>query len=89
MYKLQSFRITYHDKKEPRQIYDFNLELFFKQISISRDELKQNRTTPERQIKEGFKYLVDKKENFVVDSLGQRIKVDNIVTAKSEFYEYT
>src|SRR5690606_37481111 len=43
----------------------------------------------EKQIKDGYKVLLDERGNTVKDSLGDPVKVDRLKTVKCNFYRFT
>ncbi|SEB47785.1 hypothetical protein SAMN04489761_0947 [Tenacibaculum sp. MAR_2009_124] len=86
---LNDFWTVYHNEKQPRLNYDFTLELLFRDIIISPEHIYEKEFVKERQIKDGFKYLLDSKGNQVKDSLGNKIKVDKFIKARCNFYRFT
>ena len=61
----------------------------FRQINISPEQVKEKHFIKEKQIKDGFKTLLDNNGNVVKDSLGNPIKVDNMKTITVSIYEFT
>lgn len=88
-YQLNDFWTVYHNKKDRRANYDFTLELIFRDIKISPEHVYEKEFVKEKQIKDGYKYLLDSNGNQVKDSLGNKIKVDKFIKATCHFYQFT
>jgi len=87
-YKLNDFWTVYHNTKQPQQ-YDFELEINLREINISPEQLREKIIVQEKQVKDGWKYLIDADGNAVKDSLGNTIKVDKFKTIKSKVNKFT
>jgi hypothetical protein len=88
-YGLNDLWTIYHNKKNANVTYDFGLELNFRNIDVSPEQVREKQIIKEKQIVDGFKYLLDTNGNQVKDSLGNRIKVDKLVNVRCEFYQFT
>lgn len=88
-YGLNDFWTVYHGNKNPNINYDFGLELNLRNIIISPEQVREKQIIKEKQVKDGFKYLLDDKGNQVKDSLGKKIVVDNMIKVRCEFYQFT
>ncbi|CAM1367154.1 conserved exported hypothetical protein [Tenacibaculum litopenaei] len=88
-YGLNDFWTVYHSKKSRGQQYDFTLELLFRDINISPEQIHEKEFVREKQIKDGKTFLLDSKGNQVKDSLGNSIKVDKYIKATCHFYRFT
>lgn len=88
-YGLDDIWTVYHSSKNPKFQYDFGLELNLRRIDISPEQIKEKEIIKEKQIKDGYKFLVDTDGNSVKDSLGNNIKVDKFKTITCKFYETT
>lgn len=87
-YGLNDFWTIYHSSKQSSINYDFNLELVFREIRISPERIKDREIIREKEILDGFDYVVDANGSRVKDSLGKDIKVDRYVNIRCEFYEH-
>ena len=87
-YRLNDFWTTYHSNKLQQQNYDFELELNFREINISPEQVREKIIVKEKQIKDGWKYLIDEDGNAVKDSLGNTIKVDKFKTIRSKVHKF-
>ena len=88
-YGLNDLWTIYHNKKDAKINYDFGLELNLRTIEVSPEQVREKQIIKEKQVVDGFKYLVDDKGNQVKDSLGNKIKIDNLVNVRCEFYQFT
>ncbi|MFT7899084.1 hypothetical protein VBY74_03780 [Tenacibaculum ascidiaceicola] len=88
-YGLNDLWTQYHAKKDRSIRYDFDLELDFRDIIISPEQVHEKEVIKERRIKDGFKYLRDNNGNYVKDSLGNKIKVDKFKRIRCTFYQFT
>lgn len=87
-YRLNDFWTVYHSNKQKQLNYDFELELSFKEINISPEQIREKIITQEKQIKDGWEYQIDKDGNAVKDSLGNTIKVDKFKTIKVSINQF-
>ncbi len=69
--------------------YDYEMQVAFKDISISPEQISEKQIIKEKQIKDGHQYLEDQNGNLVKDSLGNEIKVDRLKTVRCNFYQFT
>lgn len=88
-YRLNNFWTVYHNRQIPGQQYDYDLELNLRDINISPEQVKEKVIIQEKQVKDGWKYLIDEDGNAVKDSLGNTIKVDKFKTIKSKVNKFT
>ena len=87
-YGLNQFWTVYHANLDNSIDYDYAMQLQLKRINISADELHEKQLLKEKQIVDGWKYLLDEAGNVVKDSLGNDIKVDNIINVKARYFEF-
>lgn len=88
-YGINDFWTVYQSNPQANITYDYAMDLAFKQINISPEQIKEREIIKEKQIKDGWKYATDNKGNKIKDSLGNYIKVDNFKTVRCVFYEFT
>lgn len=86
-YGLNDLWTEYHTN--PQQGIDYNYEMLleFVSINISPEAIKQREIIKEKEIKDGWKYVLDDKGNVAKDSLGNDLKVDKFSTVRSVFKE--
>lgn len=88
-YGLDDFWTQYHANPLKDISYDYEMEVAFKNINISPEQVQEKQFVKEKQIKDGYTYLEDEKGNLVKDSLGNEIKVDRFKTVQCSFYQFT
>lgn len=88
-YGLNDLWTVYHGAKDPKINYDFGLELNLRNIQVSPEQVREKQIIKEKEVKEGFKYLLDKEGNQVLDSEGNKIKVDKMVKVRCNLYQFT
>ncbi len=86
-YGLNQFWTTYHANVDNSIDYDFAMELQLKRINVSPERVNERQQLRERQIVDGWEYLLDNNGNVAKDSLGNDIKVDRIVNVRARFFE--
>lgn len=87
-YGLNNFWSIYHGTPEDKVTYDYNMRVNLRDINISPEQIKEREVLKEKQIVDGWKYLVGEDGNEVKDSLGNSIKVDKMKTVKCRYYEF-
>jgi hypothetical protein len=88
-YGLNDLWTVYHGSKDSKIKYDFGLELNFRNIQVSPEQVREKEIIKEKQVKDGFKYLLDDKGNQVLDKEGEKIKVDKLVNVRCQLYQFT
>ncbi len=86
---INDFWTEYHANPLSNVKYDYALNVNFREINISPERINEKQIVKERQIKDGYEYLLDEQGNAVKDSLGNQIKVDKFRTVQCNFYEFT
>ncbi len=88
-YGLEDLWTQYHTNPLKNINYQYQMEVSFKDIVISPEQVQEKQLVKEKQIKDGYKYLYDNDGNVVKDSLGNKIQVDNFRTVTCSFYQFT
>ncbi|WP_136481270.1 hypothetical protein [Cognatitamlana onchidii] len=86
-YGLNKFWSTYHVNRVSDLPYDYALQLNLKQINISPEQIKEREFVREKEIVDGWQYVLDSSGNVAKDSLGNDIKVDKLVTVQCRYFE--
>nr|WP_299388692.1 hypothetical protein [Allomuricauda sp.] len=86
---INNFWTEYHTNPVEDLKYDYALNLDFRQINISPEQVREKQIIKEKQIKDGYEFLLDDEGNVVKDSLGNKIKVDKFRTVRCNFYQFT
>lgn len=88
-YGLKSLWQSFYSKRNKSAInYDYKINLIFKNIEFSPEIINEKEKNNEKRVKDGLKYLLDDNGNVVKDSLGNDMKVDNIVTVRAKTIEF-
>ena len=86
-YGLNQFWTTYHAIADENIDYDFGMQLQLKRIIISPERINEKQILREKQIVDGWEYLLDNNGNVAKDSLGNDIKIDKIINVRARFFE--
>ncbi|WNH10749.1 hypothetical protein [Thalassobellus suaedae] len=87
-YGLNNFWSVYHGTPEDKITYDYNMRVNLRDINISPEQIKEREIIKEKQIVDGWQYLVGEDGHEVKDSLGNSIKVDKLKTVRCTYYEF-
>ena len=88
-YGLNDLWTVYHGAKDINIQYDFGLELNLRNIQVSPEQVREKEIIKEKEVKDGFTYLLDANGNQVLDKEGNKIKVDKMVSVRCELYQFT
>lgn len=86
-YGLDDFWTEYHAERRRDYDYDFAVHLGFREIIISPERLLEKEIPLEAEVSDGFTYKKDRKGELVLDSLGNKIKIENFVKVKGKLYK--
>lgn len=86
-YGLDDFWTEYHSLNRRDIDYDFDVILEFRDLIISPERIIERVIDYEKEILDGYTYQTDRRGNYVLDSLGNRIKIDRYITIKARLYE--
>lgn len=73
--ELNSLWMNYDTKISSDLFYDYNIVLRLLDIAVSPEQVREESYTDQKEIKDGFKYQLDKNGNVVKDSSGKDIKI--------------
>ncbi len=88
-YGLNDLWTVYHARKNTNIYYDFGLELNFRTIFVSPEQVREKQIIQEKLVQDGFKYQLDDKGNYVLDEKGEKIKINNLVKVRCQLYQFT
>lgn len=88
-YGINKFWTKFHTKQVASIQYNYAMNLDFRAIDISPEQINEKQIIREKVIKDGFDYVLDKRGNVAKDSLGNDIKVDKFKTIRCNFYRFT
>lgn len=79
-YRLDDFWTVYHDEKQRDIDYNLGIVLNFREISFSPERISEKEFRRSAEIKDGWKYKVDRYGNKIKDKDGNFIKIDVLET---------
>ncbi len=88
-YGLDDLWTVYHSQPQKTINYDYAMEVTFREINISPEQVRERQLEKEKLVKDGWEYLLDENDEFVLDEEGKKIKVDKMVKVRCEYYEFT
>lgn len=86
-YGLDDFWTEYHAAMSNDYRYDFAVNLNFRNIEVSPERVLEREIPLEAEVLESSYYKKDRKGEFVLDSLGNKIKIQNYVTVKGVLFK--
>lgn len=86
-YGLNDFWTEYHAFKNGDYTYDFAVNLNFRDIHISPERIMEKVIPLEAEISDGYTYKKDRNGNFVLDSVGNKVKIENFIKVKGTLYK--
>tara|TARA_R110002111_G_scaffold3287_3_gene20541 strand:+ start:1332 stop:2525 length:1194 start_codon:yes stop_codon:yes gene_type:complete len=88
-YGLNDLWTVYHTNALENIKYDYEMQVAFRNINISPEQVTEKQISKEKQIKDGYKYATNQDGEVLKDSLGNKIKIDKFKTVKCNFYQFT
>jgi hypothetical protein len=88
-YGLNDLWTVYQGAKDANITYDFGLELNLRNIQVSPEQVREKEIIKEKQVVDGFNYLLDTNGDQILDKEGNKIKVDKLVSVRCELYQFT
>lgn len=88
-YGLNDLWTVYHTNALENIKYDYEMQVAFRNINISPEQVTEKQISKEKQIKDGYKYATNSNGEVLKDSLGNKIKIDKFKTVKCNFYQFT
>jgi len=68
--------------------YDFSMMILFRNILVSPEQIKEREFIKEREIKDGYKKVIDANGKVVLDEKGKEVLGDNFKKVTVQIYEY-
>ena len=78
---------AFYFEAKPGVQYDYNVVFKVRQIDISPEKVHERAYTDEKEIQDGYDYVLDKKGNVRKDSLGNDIKTPRFVRLRADVLE--
>lgn len=86
-YGLNDKWTVYHNRSNDNIFYDYSLDINFRNIIISPEQVLQKELQREKQVIDGFEYELDERGNVKKDSLGDDIKKDKYSLVKATIFQ--
>ncbi len=87
-YGLNDQWTVYHNRPQNSIKYDYVMDITFREIKTSPEQLRERQLKKEKLIKDGWKYLRNNSGQFILDNKGKKIKVDNMIKVYCHYYEF-
>ncbi|MBQ0734090.1 hypothetical protein [Aquimarina celericrescens] len=87
-YGLDDLWTVYHSQPQKNINYDYAMEVALREINISPEQVRERQLEREKQVTDGWEYLLDENGEVVKDEEGNKIKVDKVITVRCEYYEF-
>ncbi len=87
-YGLDNQWIKYHTNHLSNIAYDYGMKLSIENILISPEQISDRQIIKEKEIVDGYEYVKDRRGNTVVDSLGNKMKIEIFKTVRCDFREF-
>jgi hypothetical protein len=87
-YGLNDLWTVYHGVRNQNINYDFALELNLRSIQVSPEQIREKEIIENKEIKDGYTFLLDDNGDYVLDKNGNKIKVDKMVNVRCRIYQF-
>ncbi|MFD2586804.1 hypothetical protein ACFSQJ_07675 [Croceitalea marina] len=88
-YGIDNFWTQFHTNPLESVKYDYAMNLDFREINISPEQTNEKQIIKEKEIRDGYDYVLDANGNVAKDSLGNDIKVERFKKVRCSFYQFT
>lgn len=86
---LNDLWTQYHTNPLKDIRYDYEMQVAFRNISISPEQIREKQVIKEKRIRDGYDYVLDDNGNVMKDSLGNDIRIDRYRNVICNYYEFT
>lgn len=87
-YGLNDLWTVYHGVRNQNINYDFALELNLRSIQVSPEQIREKEIIENKEIKDGYTFLLDDNGDYVLDKNGNKIKVDKMINVRCRIYQF-
>jgi hypothetical protein len=87
-YGLNDLWTVYHGARNQNINYDFALELNLRSMQVSPEQIREKEIIENKEIKDGYTFLLDDNGDYVLDKNGNKIKVDKMVNVRCRIYQF-
>ncbi len=88
MQDLDKKWVKYYNNKQ-KSSYDFNIFISIENLNIGQNQLKETKETIKKEVKDGWRYVLDNNGNVKKDTLGNDIKETKYKTISCELVKKT
>ncbi|WP_378187240.1 hypothetical protein ACE939_02690 [Aquimarina sp. W85] len=88
-YGLDDFWTIFHNTRQPEIKYDFVVVVAFNEILLLPERLKEFEAKREKDVVDGWEYVMDKNGEHVFDDEGEYLKRDKVIKVKCLYNEFT
>jgi hypothetical protein len=86
-YGLNQFWTVYHAAYAADTNYDFEMQIQLKHIEISPEQINSQQKLKQKEITDGWEYDRDTNGAILIDSLGNKIKINKIINVRARYFE--
>lgn len=80
--------IVYHSSTQRDIKYEYAMKILIRNILVSPEQIKEREFIKERDIKDGYKKVIDANGKVVLDNKGKEVLVDNFKKVTIQIYEF-
>lgn len=81
---LNSLWTKFYTQEQERATYDYFVDIIIQQADIGPEQFYEVRTKETKEIQDGLRYALDSRGNVVKDSLGNDVKIPNMVQVHAD-----
>ncbi len=78
---------VYHTMHSAHTNYDFEMQIKLKNVEISPEQVNSKQKLKQKEIIDGWEYDRDTNGTILIDSLGNKIKINKIINVKARYFE--
>jgi hypothetical protein len=82
--ELNSLWTKFYTQETERDGFDYFVDILIQAVDIGPEQLYEVRTQETKEIQDGFKYALDRRGNVVKDSLGNDVKIPNMIRVHAD-----
>lgn len=88
-YGLNDFWTVFHNAPQRELDYDFVVVVEFREILLSPERLKEFQAKREKEVVDGWEYVMDENGEHILDDEGEYLKKDKFIKARCLYNEFT
>lgn len=83
-YGLDDFWVNFHTSPVENTRYDYGVDLHFREINVSPERLLEREIHLEGEVLDSYTYKKDRKGDYVLDSLGNKLRIEHFIKVKGK-----